>query len=316
MVSEGGFEDNTLADGTGDGRDSWRNSALGGVIQITSGPVVSGSQAAKLPSDGSRIGYQLVSVSPNTQYTVTYHYTMKTSPEGSLTFSILNGTPLNDISEVAAATINSSSVNDQTDANAYIKETIDFNSGNNTEIALFFSNVGVETRIDDVSIAVSEGFIPMITQSGFEDNTLADGTGDGREAWRNSLGGVIQITSSPVNSGLQAAKLPSGGDRVGMQEIEVEPNMKYRVSFFYTMKTDPMGSLTVSILDGSGSSLTDLSQVAGATIASITVSDQTDANTYVMESLEFDSGGNTAISILFTNEGVECRLDDFSITKI
>ena len=316
MLVEGGFEDNTLADGTGDGRDSWRNSALGGVIQITSGPVVSGSQAAKLPSDGSRIGYQLVAVAPNTAYTLTYNYTMKTDPAGSLTVSILNGTPLNDISEVPAATIATSMVNDQTDADAYITETINFNSGNNTEIAVFFTNEGVECRIDDMSLAFAQGFIPMVSEGGFEDNTLSEGTGDGRDSWRNALGGVIQITSSPTNSGSQAAKLPSAGDRVGMQEIAIEPNTNYRVSFFYTMKTDPVGSLTFSILDGSASSLTELSQAAAATITSVTVNDQTDANAYIMESLEFNSGGNSTISILFTNEGVECRVDDISITTL
>ncbi len=316
MLAEGGFEDNSLADGTGDGRDSWRNSALGGVIQITSGPVVSGSQAAKLPSAGDRIGYQLVSVAPNSQYTLTYNYTMKTSPEGSLTVSILNGSTLNDISEVPAATIATSMVNDQTDANAYITETIAFNTGNNTEIAVFFSNVGVETRIDDITLALTEGFMPMVSEGGFEDNSLSDGTGDGRDSWRNALGGVIQITSSPTNSGSQAAKLPSAGDRVGMQEIEVEPNTNYRVSFFYTMKTSPEGSLTVSILDGTASTLTDLSQVPGSTITSVTVNDQTDANTYIMESMEFNSGSNSTIAILFTNQGVECRVDDISITTL
>ena len=156
----------------------------------------------------------------------------------------------------------------------------------------------------------------MVGEGGFEDNTLADGSGDGRDSWRNSLGGVIQITSSPVNSGTQAAKMPSAGDRVGMQEIEVTPNTNYRVSFFYTMKTDGDGSITVSILDGSASTLTDLSQTAGATISSITVNDQTDANAYVMESIEFNSGANATISILFTNQGVECRLDDISITTL
>ena len=316
MLAEGGFEDNTLLDGTGDGRDSWRNSALGGVIQITSGPVVSGSQAAKLPSGGDRVGYQKVSVIPNTAYTLTYNYTMKTSPEGSLTVSILDGRDLADISEVAAATIATSMVNDQTDANAYITETINFNSGNNTEIAVFFTNVGVECRLDDLSLDLAQGFIPMVAEGGFEDNTLPDGTGDGRDSWRNGLGGVIQITSSPTNSGSQAAKLPSGGDRVGLQTIAVDPNTNYRLSFFYTMKTSPEGSLTVSILDGTGASLTDLSQVPGATITSVTVNDQTDANAYVMESMEFNSGSNSEISILFTNEGVECRLDDISITTL
>lgn len=316
MIAEGGFEDNTLMDGSGDGRDSWTNSSLGGVIQITSSPTVTGSQAAKLPSDGSRIGYQLVAVASNSQYTLTYNYTMKTDPEGSLTVSILDGRTLSDLSEVAAATIATSMVNDQTDANAYIKETITFNTGNNTQIAVFFSNAGVETRLDDISLALAEGFIPMVDEGGFEDNSLPDGSGDGRDSWSNSLGGIIQITSSPVNSGTQAAKMPSDGSRVGMQEIEVTPNTNYRVSFFYTMKTDPAGSLTVSILDGSAATLTELSQVGAATIKSVTVNDQTNADAYVMEAIEFNSGGNSTISILFTNEGVECRVDDISITTL
>ncbi len=311
-IAEASFEDNSLADGTGDGRDSWRNS-LGGVIQITSSPVNSGSQAAKLPSDGTRVGYQLVEVEPNKQYTVSFYYTMKTDPEGTLTVSILDDTQLNDISEVDGATIASITVNDQTDADTYIKESITFESGDNSQIAILFTNQGVECRLDDFSIEESEVFMPVIGEAGFEDNSLPDGTGDGRDSWRNDLGGVIQITSSPVNSGSQAAKLPSDGTRVGYQLIEVEANTDYRVSFFYTMKTEPAGSLTVSILDGS--TLTDLSQVPAATIASTTVNDQTDADAYIMENIVFNSGGNTMIAILFTNENVESRVDDFSITK-
>jgi len=239
---------------------------------------------------------------------------MKTDPAGTLTVSILDGSTLNDISEVEAATIASMTVNDQTDADAYIEESIVFESGNNSQIAVFFSNKDVECRLDDFSIAVSEEFMPTILEPGFEDNSLPDGTGDGRDSWRNDLGGVIQITSSPVNSGSQAAKLPSDGSRVGYQLIEVEANTDYRVSFFYTMKTDPAGSLTVSVLDGS--ILTDLSQVPAATIASTTVNDQTDANVYIMENIVFNSGGNNMIAIFFSNESVESRVDDFSITKI
>ena len=313
-INEASFEDNSLPDGTGDGRDSWKNSALGGTIQITSGPVVSGSQAAKLPSDGTRIGYQLIDVEPNRQYSVTFNYTMKTDPAGSLTVSILNPTTLGDISEVAAATIASISVNDQTDANAYVQESIVFESGDNSQVAIFFTNEGVETRLDDFSIEASEVFMVVVNEPGFEDNSLPDGTGDGRDSWKNSaLGGTIQITSGPVVSGSQAAKLPSDGTRIGYQLIEVEANTDYRVTFNYTMKTDPAGSLTVSILDGS--TLADQSGVAAATIASTTVNDQTDSNAYVMENIEFNSGGNTMIAIYFTNDSVESRLDDISIVK-
>ena len=136
-------------------------------------------------------------VEPNRQYIVTFNYTMKTSPEGSLTVSILDGSTLNDISEVAGATLASTTVSDQTDADAYVTESISFNSGNRSEVAIFFSNVGVETRMDDFSIEVGE--LPMVSEGGFEDNTLADGTGDGRDSWKNSaLGGTIQITSGPL----------------------------------------------------------------------------------------------------------------------
>ena len=107
--------------------------------------------------------------------------------------------------------------------------------------------------------------------------------------------------------------MPSDGTRIGYQLIEVEANTDYRVTFNYTMKTDPAGSLTVSILDGS--TLADQSGVAAATIASTTVNDQTDSNAYVMENIEFNSGGNTMIAIYFTNDSVESRLDDISIVK-
>lgn len=154
-VKESSFEDDdpSGADcGTAlDGRDCWRQSDLGGVIQITSGPTVTGGQAAKLPSDGSRIGYQRVEVEANTEYTVTFNYTTKTDP-GSVIFSILDDSVLTDPSEVAAATIMSTTVSDNTDPDTYITETIVFNSGALTEIAIHFTNVGTESRLDDISI--------------------------------------------------------------------------------------------------------------------------------------------------------------------
>ena len=154
-IKESSFEDDdpsALDCGSNqDGRDCWRNSDLGGVIQITSGPTVSGGQAAKLPSDGSRIGYQRVEVEANTEYTVTFNYTTKTDP-GSVTVSVLTDAVLADISEVAAATIASTTGSDNSDPDTYITETIVFNSGALTEVAVFFTNTGTECRLDDFSI--------------------------------------------------------------------------------------------------------------------------------------------------------------------
>jgi len=169
----------------------------------------------------------------------------------------------------------------------------------------------------DIEITEPSLFEPVILEPGFEDGMLEEDAGDGRDSWRISggnrpigMGGVIQITSSPVFAGDQAAKLPTNNERAGYQLITVIPDSDYRVSFNYTMKTSPVGSLTVYILGGN---VTNPADVATATIASITVNDQTDANAYIKETIEFNSGSNTAIAIYFINTDVETRLDDFSI---
>ncbi|EDP94324.1 PKD domain-containing protein [Kordia algicida OT-1] len=152
--------------------------------------------------------------------------------------------------------------------------------------------------------------VPDILESDFEDNSLPDGSGDGRDSWRNSdLGGVIQITSSPVQSGSQAAKFPSGGDRIAYQELTVSPNSDYTLTFHYTLKDNNPGSITVSVLAGGG--ITDAS--TATVIESFNGTDQSSPSTYVMSSIPFNTGANETISIYVSNEGVEARLDNFSI---
>ena len=153
--------------------------------------------------------------------------------------------------------------------------------------------------------------VPTVLEASFEDNTLPDGSGDGRDSWRNDFGGVIQITSSPVQDGKQAAKFPSAGDRVAYQSgLEVTPNTDYVITYYYTIKTSPEGSITLNVLGGT---IGSLSEVSSKSLASHVGTDQTDANTYVKVDLEFNSGANDAISLLITNEGSESRLDNVSI---
>ena len=167
----------------------------------------------------------------------------------------------------------------------------------------------ISQEVEVVQPPEPSAITPTIFEGGFEDGMLEGASGDGRDSWRNDAGGVIQITSSPVFSGSQAAKLPSDGDRVGMQMIEVTPNADYEMTFYYTMKEDP-GTLTVAILS---EMITDLSQVAETTIASVAVTDNTDPNTYVETVMKFNPGANSQVAIFFHNEGSECRLDDLSI---
>lgn len=162
-ILENSFEDGQLADGAGDGRDSWRNEDLGGTIQITSSPVNEGVQAAKLTGDPSdkRIGYQMITVSENTVYDLSFYYTMLADQTGFLTVSVLSG-PVSSHAEALTSALGSRTVINQTNPDVFLKETVSFFSGPNTEVAIYFFNDGsVETRLDDFSITLGEpGSIP------------------------------------------------------------------------------------------------------------------------------------------------------------
>ena len=165
IIVEPGFEDNTLPDGSGDGRDSWRNNDLGGVIQITGSPVTFGDQGAKLPNDQSRIGYQEIAVEVDTNYDLRFYYTMlDNSSDPWVTVAVLgiteNGAPAN-TQEALDATIASVTVNDTADPSAYIQQTLSFNSGNNNMVAIYFYNGPVEARLDEFTIDIgAEGAVP------------------------------------------------------------------------------------------------------------------------------------------------------------
>ncbi|NOU59728.1 PKD domain-containing protein [Marinifilum caeruleilacunae] len=151
-----------------------------------------------------------------------------------------------------------------------------------------------------------EAIVPVILENSFEDLTLPDGTGDGRDSWRNDFGGVIQITGSPVYDGSQAAKFPSAGDRVAYQDgIAVSPNTDYILTYYYTMKSGT-GNLTVKVLGGT---ISDLSEADAATLGEHVGTDTSDPDTYVKVSVPFNTGTNGTVAILITNEGVECRAD-------
>ena len=175
------------------------------------------------------------------------------------------------------------------------------------------------TGTTTIDVIVVEGpFQPIILEAGFEDDTLPEGGGDGRDSWRNGdLGGVIQITGSPVTFGDQGAKLPvPAGDRIGYQEITVDPETNYDLSFWYTMLSGSSDArLIVSVLGvtQNGGTFVTLEDVADGTLASVTVTNDDEPDVYVQQKLSFNSGENNTVAIFFTNGDVEGRLDDFTI---
>ena len=198
--------------------------------------------------------------------------------------------------------------------------TFTFDAGEGTyPVSLTASDANGVTGSTTIDVLVVEGpFQPIILEPGFEDDTLPEGGGDGRDSWRNNdLGGVIQITGSPVTFGDQGAKLPvPAGDRIGYQEITVEPDTNYDLSFWYTMlsgSADPSVIVSVLGVTQNGGTFTTLDEVASGTIASVTVTDDSEPDTYVQQKLSFNSGTNNTVAIFFTNGDVEARLDEFTI---
>ncbi|MEL7118062.1 MAG: PKD domain-containing protein [Bacteroidota bacterium] len=193
-----------------------------------------------------------------------------------------------------------------------------FEQGEGTyPVSLTASDANGMTNTITVDVEVVEGpFQPIILEAGFEDNSLPDGSGDGRDSWRNStLGGVIQITGSPVQFGSQGAKLPNDESRIGYQEIAVEANTNYDLRFWYTMldnSADPF--VTVSVLGVTEfGPFESREATADGTLASVTVNDVSDPSAYVEQKLSFNSGENSVVAIYFFNGPVEARLDNFSI---
>jgi len=176
---------------------------------------------------------------------------------------------------------------------------------------------GVTGEVTIDVVVVMGPFQPIILEPGFEDNTLPDGSGDGRDSWRNNdIGGVIQITGSPVTFGDQGAKLPSDQSRIGYQEITVEPETNYDLTFWYTMKegsSDPFVIVSVLGVTDNGGTFTSRDEAAAGTIAAVTVTDDTEPEVYLEQKLSFNSGDNETVAIYFQNGPVEARLDDFSI---
>lgn len=193
-----------------------------------------------------------------------------------------------------------------------------FEGGEGTyPVTLKASDANGEVGTTTIEVMVVEGpFQPIILEPGFEDNTLPDGSGDGRDSWRKSeLGGVIQITGSPVQFGTQGAKLPNDQSRIGYQEITVEPNTNYDLRFWYTMLDDSSDPwVTVAVVGVTQFGPIDSPEAAeDGTIASVTVNDTSDPDTYLEQKLSFNSGDNNTVGIYFFNGPVEARVDNFSI---
>lgn len=154
VILEPGFENGN------DSRDVWSNSDLGGVIQITtSSNFHIGSFGAKLPPDGSRIGYQVIGeFTPNRDYILSYRYTFRDQDESQNgNFTVAMTTPFSNPSDFESSLIDSEVYTEDVAGVGNLLLGINtFNSGNNTELAIYFTNSFDEAYIDSFEIELVE----------------------------------------------------------------------------------------------------------------------------------------------------------------
>jgi len=181
-------------------------------------------------------------------------------------------------------------------------------------------------KIVTINEAVPTIPVPEIAEPSFEDNSLFDGSGDGRDSWRvpssSRWGGVIQINTdsngrgqgNDLPDGVQAAKFPADGARVGYQEIEVTPGATYVLTYFTAFEENTFGDLTVSIITPG------LNTIEEARLEENIITSRTDTNigrvdnVFKKHALTFEPGELESVVILITNSGVESRLDAFDIS--
>jgi len=183
-------------------------------------------------------------------------------------------------------------------------------------------------KLITVNQAIPTIAIPEIGEAGFEDNSLFDGTGNGTASWLvpdrpawNPLGGTSfsgpQINSKALGvlpEGLQAAKLPAGGDRCLYQEIEVTPGATYVLTYFSAFEENTFGDVTVGIVSTNATTLEE------AKLEANIIASRTDSNVgridnvFKKHAITFEAGENESVIILLTNTGVESRLDAFEIS--
>ncbi len=186
-------------------------------------------------------------------------------------------------------------------------------------------------RLVEVAQAVPTIPVPEIAEASFEDNSLFDGTGDGRDSWRvpsndawSPLGGgttVIQINtdSSPgegndLPDGRQAAKFPAGGDRVAYQEIEVTPGAEYVITYFSAFELQSAeGQMKVSILSPNTSNFAEAQLEENIIASRIDTNAGRVDNVFQQHSITFEAGENESVIIFANNSGDEVRLDAFNI---
>ena len=264
IILEPGFE----GDGeTGDARDPW-DAEWSTVIQISSSPVASGSQAGKLPSDGARVAYQEILVEAETNYDIGFLYTLTNAVPGSITVDILdvdaNGGTFMSYDETQDHVIGSVTVNDQEDPNVYVEGEVSFASGTSTLIAIMVSNTaGIDARFDDFKIEIgrvgevppSAAFSVVQRESNYLEYSFTNNSKNASTYLWDFGDGNTSTEESPTHVYAEADEytvtLTASSDGGLTADFKTNINIQAPVTAAFTYQVDPDDYRTYSFTDAS-----------------------------------------------------------------
>lgn len=136
----------------------WVDGNMGKTMQISTSSSFVGGKSSKFPSDTDpRVGYQSgIAVTPNTDYTITYYYSIETGDASTNTVAVLAGT-VTSPDDVAGATLTSFTGDVQEGKSGFQKVILAFNTGVNTSISIHISNTGPKTSyVEEFTSAIVE----------------------------------------------------------------------------------------------------------------------------------------------------------------
>jgi PKD repeat protein len=136
----------------------WVDSNMGKTMQISTSTSFVGGKSSKFPDvSDARIGYQSgIAVTANTDYTITYYYSIETGDVSTNTVAVLAGT-VTSPDDVAGATLTSFTGDVQDGKSSFQKVTLSFNTGANESISIHISNTGTATSyVEEFTSAIIE----------------------------------------------------------------------------------------------------------------------------------------------------------------
>ncbi len=238
------------------GATSWNFSATGASVVNDAGNAHSGSQAAKITTDGGYLYQPITGLSPNTTYQLTAY--VKSSGKST-------GTALLRVSHDGTLTDNTASF---IPGSTYTQTTTTFTTGASTTTAMaILANMGNGTvYFDDLNLVATP-----LANSSFESGTVA---------WNFSATGASVVNdSSNSHSGSRAAKITTNGGYMYQPLTNLTPNTTYQLTAYVKSSGKSTGTALLRVSHDGTLSDNTASFIPGSTYTQTTVTFTTGAST-------------------------------------